>query len=269
MFAACVAASRCRALALAFVVAGAPLEASAGRSGGAAVVARPHESRGKRERTPHEPHDAYRMNAARRTWARARGRLTDVQAAALVAEGKLSHREAFLLVRSGVEARRVARAIAQEPGEVGVAFSARAGKLRRYGLSRREARILARSGAQVIRVRDVRDSLVFRFLAGTDPAWAAPADDPGGPVDVDDEPSRAARLRASLSYLGVDEGRSDPDLLDAARRAYRAIAKKTHPDRINARTDLTAPEKAAAIRRFQLAAEHFETVEDIIQPPTR
>lgn len=230
------------------------------------MVARPHESRGERARTPHEPHDAYRMNAARRTWARARGRLTDVQAAALVAEGKLSHREAFLLVRSGVEARRVARAISQEPGEVGVAFSARAGKFERYGLSRREARILARSGAQVIRVRDVRDSLVFRFLAGTDPAWAVPADDPGG---VDDEPSRAARLRASLRYLGVDEEESGPDLLDAARRAYRAIAKKTHPDRINARTDLSAPEKAAAIRRFQLAAEHFETVEDIIQPPRR
>ena len=209
------------------------------------------------------------MNAARRAWARARGQLTDVRAAALVAEGKLSDREAFLLVRSGVEARRVARAIAQEPGEVGVAFSARAAKFQRYGLSRREARILARSGAQVIRVRDVRDSLVFRFLAGTDPAWAAPADDPDEAERIVDEPSRAERLRASLRYLGVDRDESDPDLLDAARRAYHAIAKKTHPDRIDARTDLTAPEKAAAIRRFQLAAEHFETVENIIQPPAR
>lgn len=206
------------------------------------------------------------MSAARRTWARARGQLTDLKAAALVAEGRLSDREAFLLVRSGVEARRVARAIAQEPSEVGVAFSARAARFERYGLSRREARILARCGAQVIRVRDVRDSLVFRFLAGTDPAWAVPADEPLDRDDVDDEPSRAARLRASLRYLGVDEQQSGPELLDAARRAYRAIARKTHPDRINPRTDLTAPEKAAAIRRFQLAAEHFETVDDILQP---
>lgn len=209
------------------------------------------------------------MNGARRAWARARGQLTDVRAAALVAEGKLSDREAFLLVRSGVEARRVARAIAQEPSEVGVAFSARAAKFQRYGLSRRESRILARSGAQVLRVRDVRDSLVFRFLAGTDPAWATPADEPVDDVDgdeIEDDASRAARLRASLRYLGVDEQQNGPELLDAARRAYRAIAKKTHPDRINARTDLTAPEKAAAIRRFQLAAEHFETVDDILQP---
>jgi hypothetical protein len=264
-------------LVLALVVAAIPLEANAGRSADGGAVARPQKPRGEREharaRTPSGPHDAYQMNAARRAWARARGKLTDEKAAALVAEGKLSHREAFLLVRSGVEARRVARAIAQEPGEVGVAFSARAARFQRYGLSRREARILARSGAQLIRVRDLRDSLVFRFLAGTDPAWAVPADDPGEPDDrdddVDDEPSRAARLRASLRYLGVDEEESGPDLLDAARRAYRAIAKKTHPDRINARTDLTAPEKAAAIRRFRLAAEHFETVENIIQPPTR
>lgn len=261
---------------LALVVVTIPLEASAGRGGDARAVARRQKPRGERSRdrakTLPEAHEAYRMSAARRTWARARGQLTDVRAAALVAEGKLSHREAFLLVRIGVEARRVARAIAQEPGEVGVAFSARAGKFQRYGLSRREARILARCGAQVIRVRDVRDSLVFRFLAGTDPAWAVPADEPAERDEVDeveDEPSRAARLRASLRYLGVDEGRSDPDLLDAARRAYRAIARETHPDRINPRTDLTAPEKAAAIRRFQLAAEHFETVEDIIQPPTR
>ena len=53
--------------------------------------------------------------------ARTRGHLTDLQAAAMVAGGRLSHREAYLLVRSGVSARRARWAIDQEPSDVGLA----------------------------------------------------------------------------------------------------------------------------------------------------
>jgi hypothetical protein len=223
-------------------------------------------------RAPRTPHDSYRMNGARRAWARARGQLTDVKAAALVADGKLSHREAFLLVRSGVEARRVARAIAQEPEEVGIAFGARTDKLQRLGLSRREARILARCGARPVRVRELLESLVYRFLAGTDPAWAVPpdsdddSDEPDGPAS---EAMQAARLQKALRYLRVDPDQSKAELVDAARRAYRKVARSNHPDVIGARTDLEPAEKAAAVARFRTAAEHYEAVVDILQPPAR
>lgn len=241
-----------RSVAAALLVVAATAVAEAGsRAPGAAVA---------RARARAAPHESYRMSAARRAWTRARGQLTDANAAALVADGALSEREAFLLVRSGVEARRVARALAQEPGEVGAAFSVRAEKLQRLGLSRREARILARSGARPARVREVTESLVYRFQVGTDPAWAVPPEPPAGG-------DREARLRASLAELGVDPDAPDP--LGAARRAYRAIARESHPDRVGARSDLTAPEKAAAVRRFEAAAAHYETVVEILQPPRR
>jgi hypothetical protein len=245
-------------LALAMSVAAVPV-AEAGRRGGGAAVTR-HSSPPGGARTPHE---SYRMNAATRTWARARGQLTDVRAAALVAGGKLSQREAFLLVRGGVEARRVARAIELEPGEVGIAFSARADKLQRLGLSRREARILARCGARPARVRELLESLVYRFLAGTDPAWAVPADPPAGAGVPDprlDEAERAARVRVALDYFGVAPGLDEEAQLEAAHRAYRAIARSTHPDRIEARTDLTPAAKDIAIERFKTAARHHDAI---------
>ena len=251
-------------LAIVIVTSVTDVPVTSARQRGRAAVTRfsPREAR--------TPHESYRMNGARRAWARARGQLTDVKAAALVADGKLSHREAFLLVRSGVEARRVAHAIAQEPGEVGIAFAARTDKLQRLGLSRREARILARCGARPIRVRELLESLVYRFLAGTDPAWSAPptgADDGTAPGDPASEELQAARLRQALRYLRVDPDQSKAELVDSARRAYRKIARTGHPDVIGARTDLEPADKAAAIARFEAAAKHYEAVVAILQPP--
>lgn len=237
-----------------------------------------------------EPHDAYRMSPLQRALARTKGHITDLQAAALVADGRISHREAYLLVASGVSARRARWAIDQEPGDVGLAWSARTEKFIRYGLSRREARLLSRSGAQLIRVRDLIGGLVFSFFTGTDatftggtpeePEVGAGGDDAWAEVidwlkeqraaeqrqrDPDAiAPYEAHALEASLRFFGLDAGLGRAAVIERAKKSYRKIAREAHPDVTGSRTDLTEQQREDITARFGEAAEHHEKIEDVL-----
>ena len=261
---------RVLALALALAAAAGGLNAEAGGGAGRGVRRRAdhttlaphvHATPGATTRPVGAlPHDAYRMSGVQRTFARARGRITDLQAAQLVADRRISHREAYLLVRSGVEARRARWAVEQEPGDIGVAFSARTEKFIRYGLTRREARLLARSGAQVIRVRELVQTLTFSFFSGTDAAFTDGVPEEPDALDA----VEAYRLEKALRFYGLDAGLGRAAITERVKRAYRKIAREAHPDVIESRGDLTAVERARITTRFAAAAEHRELIDDVL-----
>ncbi|HUS67343.1 MAG TPA: hypothetical protein VMZ28_22550, partial [Kofleriaceae bacterium] len=139
-------------------------------------------------------------------------------------------------------------------------------KFIRYGLTRREARLLARSGAQVIRVRELVQALTFSFFFGTDAAFAGGApEDPAESAEDALGAVEAFRLENALRFYGLDASLGRAEITERVKKAYRKIAREAHPDAIQSRGDLTAAQRERIITRFAAAAEHRELIEDVLE----